>query len=153
MITFERTFNRSIIHRIMTHPQLWENTTDDFAGDRESFEPRIEDNIWYVLAKQGDEEILGMFIFAMQNPICWELHARMLPEYWGDTAREAGRAVLQWGFDALGAHRIVTQIFASNRLAVRYAERCGLVQYGINPGSAMKGGKPLDMVLLGVSRP
>ena len=79
-------------------------------------------------------------------------HVSMLPQALGPRAREAGVAVVPWLWEHTPALRLVCHISAANTLAIRYAERMGLEQYGLNPKSWMKDGKLHDEVLLGISK-
>lgn len=154
-MTFTRIRDWNLIRGVMTHPRLWDAGTDDFAPARKAFEPRKDDAIWYV-AVHNDlnvPEFLGLFILAPQNPICWEIHTRLLPRAWGAHATEAMRGVIAWGFAALpGCHRIVGAVPAPNKLAIRFAERAGFTRYGTNERSYLKNGTLLDQVLLGISK-
>ena len=150
-MTFERTYNLSVIQQIMTHPAIWPHTTDDFDGDPESFQPRMDPLIHYVLVKDH-ETILGLFVLYPQNRVCWEIHVRLLPEAWGETAAEAARGIIEWCWRETPAQRLVTHIIADNKLALRYARRAGMQEYGRNPQSWQKRGRLVDQVLMGISR-
>lgn len=151
-MTFERTYNTSIIRQIMTDPCLWNKVNDDFAGPSSDFQPRMDESIWYVLVKEGDEQIMGLFIFYPQNAICWEVHARMLPESWGPVAAQAVKGVFEWFWQNTFAVRLVTSILADNMLALNYAKKAGMTEYGRNPASFQKWGELIDQVLMGISR-
>jgi RimJ/RimL family protein N-acetyltransferase len=134
----------------MTHPRLWDAGADDFAPAAEHFEVRVADGIRYVRVDDA-ARLLGIFIFVEQNRICWEIHFRVLPIAWGSRARDALRGAVEWAYQN-GARRIVTSIPPSNRLAIRFAERCGFAEYGRNPNAVLKGGRLIDLVLLGHQR-
>lgn len=136
----------------LTHPQLYGAAVDDFSPEREQFLPRRDDAIWYVGAFVGGGYI-GLFALAPQNTICWEIHTRLLPASWGATAAAAARAVVPWIWENTPCRRLVTVCPAYNRLAIRFAQRAGLERYGVNPASWQKGGRLVDQVLLGISKP
>lgn len=150
---FERTTDWDLIRSVMTHPKLWEASADDFAPAREEFQPRKEPGIWYVALRAAGRELLGLFILAPQNAICWEIHARMLPGTWGLLASLAAHGIVEWIWAHTPCRRIVTHIPSTNRLAIRYAERAGFERYGVNPASWQKDGELIDLVLLGISEP
>lgn len=150
-MTFERSFDLKIIRDVMRNPALYERCADDFSPAREAFEPRTDPGIWYVLARDG-QVIYGLFALAPQNTICWEIHTRLLPASWGAIAATAAAGVVPWIWENTGALRLVTMCPAYNRLAIRFAERAGLVRYGVNPDSWQKHGKLHDQVLLGISK-
>lgn len=153
-MTFKRTYDEALIREVMTHPALWDAGADDYAGRREDFTPRMDPAIHYVRVDDGDgTEFLGLFVLAPQSTVCWEIHTRLLPLAWGERATRAMRGVCALAFagGAPGCRRIVGAVPATNRLAIRFAERCGFVQYGVNEKSYLKNGALLDQVLLGFS--
>lgn len=149
-MTFHKTQDFALIRAVLTHPRLWDAGADDFAPARERFEVRIADGIRYVRVDEW-EELLAVFVFVEQNAVCWEIHFRVLPCAWGTRAREALQGAVAWAYQN-GARRIVTSIPPSNRLAIRFAERCGFIEYGRNPACVLKRGALLDLVLLGHQR-
>jgi RimJ/RimL family protein N-acetyltransferase len=151
MITFQRTYDYDLIESIMTHPQLYEAAADDFAPTRESFQPRTDSDIWYILVRFAGN-VIGLFALAPQNAICWEVHTRLLPAAWGPIARAAAAALVPWVWENTGCRRLVTVCPSYNRLAIRFAERGGMTRYGVNPQSWQKGGALFDQVLLGISK-
>jgi len=135
----------------MRHPKLYDPGADDFAPARDRWTPREDESIWYVLAC-NDGELLGLFALAPQNAICWEIHTRLLPASWGAIAAAAARAVIPWIWENTPCRRLVTVCPEYNRLAIRFARRAGLEQYGINPDSWQKDGRLFAQVLLGISK-
>ena len=150
-MTFTRTTDYSVIRSIITHPKVYPNVSDDFSPKREDFVPIEHPGIWYVLVSDG-EELLGVFTFIPQNAVCWEVHTCLLPNAWGERAKDAGRGVIQWIWDNTPCLRIVTNVPRYNRLALGFALQSGLKQFGNNSRSYMKKGKLHDQILLGISR-
>jgi RimJ/RimL family protein N-acetyltransferase len=135
----------------MTHPKLYEWCTDDSCPARESFQPVQHPGIWYVLAFDGDE-LLGLFCLAPQNGICWELHTRLLPASWGPLATAALEGLISWLWANTPCERLVTNVPDFNRLALKFARRAGLVEFGRNERSFKKHGKNHDQILFGVTK-
>lgn len=81
----------------------------------------------------------------------YEGHVAILPEYWG-RSEEIGPAAMRWMFKHSPARRMIAKIPASNRLAIRFAKTCGLVQFGIDEKSYLKNGILRDRVCLGLSK-
>jgi RimJ/RimL family protein N-acetyltransferase len=151
-MTFKRTYDYDLIGAIMRNLKLYDAGADDFSPSREQFEPREESAIIYVLVKDSDE-ILGLFILAPQNTITYEVHTRLLPKSWGNLAKTAALGLIDWAWGNTPALRLVTMVPSYNRLAVRFAERAGMREYGRNENSWQKGGRLWDQVLLGISKP
>ncbi len=68
-------------------------------------------------------------------------------------ALKAMRALFEWAWKNTPATRVVTKVPAFNRIALRFARRAGMTQFGINETSYRKNGTDHDQVLLGVTRP
>lgn len=150
-MTFERTHSLFLVRQIMTHPRIWPHISDDACPEPREFRPLDHPGVWYVLVSAG-AELLGMFVFAPQNGVCWEVHTCLYPAAWGPRAREAARAMAGWIWANTPCRRIVTNVPACNRLALRFARDAGMEQFGVNPQSWMKHGKLHDLIMLGISR-
>jgi len=151
VITFKRSADFELIRSIMIDPRLFDAAADDFTGSSENWEPRRDTGIWYVLAFDGDR-LLGLFALAPQSNICWEIHTRLLPVAWGAIAAAAAAAVVPWIWANTPCVRLVTICPSYNRLAIRFAEKAGMVRYGLNPQSWLKNSRLHDQVLLGLSK-
>lgn len=149
-ITFSQTTDYELIKAIITHPSIWPAVSDDYAS-LERFEPVRDPAFLYVTATDGDE-LLGVFLFAPTNSICLEVHTCLLPNSWGAKAKAAGREVIGWIWQNTGAHRIITNVPAYNRLALRFARQSGLTDFGNNKKSYMKHGSLHDQIMLGISK-
>ena len=153
MITFERTHNYDIVRRVMTHPQIWPFISDDGSPAHQDYRPAEGEHIWYVLAWDHGEELLGLWMFHPQNAVCWEVHTCLLPCAWGERAYIAARALPEWIWQHTPCRRIVTNVPSSNRLALRFALRAGMSIYGCNKASYLKNGRLCDQLCLGLSKP
>jgi RimJ/RimL family protein N-acetyltransferase len=150
-VTYERTEDLELVRSIMTHPRVYPHITDDGSPAAAEFQPVNHPAIWYVLARDGDE-LLGLYMFIPQGAACWEVHTCLLPASWGARAAAAAAGAAAWLFERTTCRRIVTSVPSYNRLALRYAERAGMQQFGVNPRSFLKDGKLHDQVLLGLSK-
>ena len=153
MIAFERTRNYDIVRRVMTHPQIWPHISDDGSPSHQDYRPPEGEHIWYVLAWDNGEELLGLWMFHPQNAICWEVHTCLLPNAWGERAYTAARALPEWIWRHTPCRRIVTNVPSSNRLALRFALRAGMTIFGCNKASYLKHGRLCDQLCLGLSKP
>jgi RimJ/RimL family protein N-acetyltransferase len=97
--------------------------------------------------------LLGCFIFVQEGVASWEVHTALLPHAVFPRGRSlaAARGVIQWIFSNRECQRIITRVPASNPLALRFALHSGLIEWGINPRSWLKGGKLWDQTYLGIS--
>jgi len=156
MITFKRTFKYALVREIFIHPRIWPYVSDDGSPAPDDYRVPEDPNVWYVLVLDVGEagaELLGCWTFHPHNLVCWEVHTCLLPVAWGDTGLEAGRAVIRWVWQNTPCRRIITNVAITNRLALHFARNAGLKEYGLNEKSWLKGGKLIDQVCLGISRP
>lgn len=168
MLLFERTHDYALLRAIATHPRVWEALADDATPSRDEWHPTEHEAYCYVLVRgpkrqiedasttgplgQDGDEVLGFFLLVPQNAVCWEIHTCLLPCAWGAKARDAAAGIVRWLWAHTNAQRLVTNVPASNRLALRFALRAGMTEYGRNPNSYLKRGQLEDQILLGLSR-
>lgn len=150
MITFERSFDYALIRTIVTHPRIWPFISDDGSPPVEQYRPIESEAVWYVVARDG-AEILGLWMLHPHNAVCWEIHTCLLPGAWGDRALEAARLFPEWIWANTVCRRVVTNVPDYNRVALKFAWRSGMLEYGVNPASFLKNGKLYDQVCLGIS--
>lgn len=149
---FERTVDRELVRRILTHPRIWPHIADDGTPPVEQFEPPDHPAIWYVLIYDGDE-LLGLWALVPHNSVCWEIHTALLPTAWGARARRAAAEFKEWLWRQTPCRRLITAVPASNRLALRFAEAAGMRAWGVNERSWLRNGHLEDLIMLGISRP
>ena len=138
---------------ILTDPGVYSHMTDDFAPEPEAFKVNRHPEIWYVLVLEGTE-LLGMFCFFPENRICWYAHVALFRGVAREVTWRAGREVVEWLWANTPCLRLIASVPACNRAAVRFGRRAmGLLAYGRNGASFMKGGTLWDQVLMGRSRP
>jgi RimJ/RimL family protein N-acetyltransferase len=149
VLTFERTHDLSLVRRILTDPAVWPHVGDDFAPPRKEWHPNSDDRIWYVLAIEKTR-LIGLFTFAPRSTVLWEAHVVFMP---GRRSRGVNivEQMFAWMFEHSTAERIIAEIPALNRLAVKLASKT-MTPYGVNERAWMKGGTLQDLVLFGVSK-
>jgi len=152
LITFERTHNYALVRTVMTHPRIWPHISDDGSPAASDYRAPEGEHIWYVLARDAGE-LLGLWVFHPQNAVCWEVHTCVLPRAWGDVGLEAARLLPAWMWEHTPCRRIVTNIPATNRLALHFAINAGMHSFGVNSASYLKDGQLWDQVCLGISPP
>jgi RimJ/RimL family protein N-acetyltransferase len=150
-MTFEKTINADLIRSIVTHPQIYPHVSQDGAPTAEEWEPTFGCE-FYIAVVDDDGGCLGIFILVPTNSATVAIHTCLLPHAWGEKAHEASLGIQQWVWENTEFVRLITDVPAYNRLALRFAKRAGLVEFGVNPKSCRKHGKLWDQVMLGVSR-
>ena len=150
MITIERTTDIEYIKGCVTHPKIWEHSSDDGSGKAEDYCPSIAEGVYWLMPCE-DGQRLGVFLLYPHNFICYEVHTCLIPEAWGRSV-ECTLTGIAWMFSNTPCRRIITNVPESNVLALRLAERSGLVKFGVNPASHLKNGALHDQILLGISK-
>ena len=151
-MTFERSDNLDIIKSVVTHKNVYPAVSDDFSPEPQDWEPIDPRVAWYVVVKDG-ETLLGLWALIPVSKILWQIHTCLLPVAYGERARAAAKELGPWIWDHMPCMRVITEVPAYNRLALRFAKEAGMTQFGLNPKSYQKFGQLHDVALLGVSRP
>ena len=141
-----------LIRQTMTHPLIYPRITDDGSVPVEDFSPPAGGPFGYLGAWDG-ETFLGLWMVERRNAVTAEVHTCLLPLAAGSKGLEAAAACAEWIWVNTDFARIVTSVPVFNGLALRFAERSGMVRYGENVGSFLKDGKLHNEILLGLSRP
>lgn len=153
ILAFSRTTDAAVIRRVLTDPAIYGQMSDDSTPAAEEFVPVENTAVWYVRVDDADE-LLGIFVLVPTNHVNYEIHTCLLPCAWGARAAAAGLGITQWFFANVPAcQRIVTAVPSYNRLALRFARRGGMTEYGRNLMSFSKHQILYDQILLGLSRP
>ena len=154
MITFERSTDYALVRRILTHPRIYKYISDDYSPSADEYRPVKSEAVWYVVVRDrhtGGSDLLGLWMFVPMNGICWEVHTCLMPCAWGDVGLEAARQLPAWIWRHTPCRRIITNVPATNRLALHFALKAGMRVYGINKASYLKDGKLCDQTCLGLS--
>jgi len=151
-MNFYRTYDLELVKHIMTEPTVYPFITDDSAPAPSDFQPHDHPAIWYVLCYEG-ETLLGMWMLVPQNSVCWEIHTCLLPAGRGAIGRIAAQQLQKWIWANTPCRRVVTNVPAFNKLALKYAKEAGMYEFGVNPKSFAWRGALYDQTLLGISRP
>lgn len=150
-IVFKRTFDMELVRRIMTHPAIYEGIADDFYPAADNFLPMESPNLYYMVAKAG-EETLGLYITHPINRVLWELHHALYPRAYRRRGAEIAKAFEEWLFGMTPCVRAMGFTPACNRLALRYAVQNGMELVGVNRQCYMKRGKLWDQIIFGKSK-
>jgi Acetyltransferase (GNAT) domain len=150
-LTVARTFDYAGIRAIALHPAVYPSISDDFSDPDSWAVPEGEQYV-YLIASDATQP-LGFGAFLPRNVVLAEAHVCFLPPGRGAPAVLAFRDMLDWVWQNTKYRRIVGEIARDNRAAIHFVQRCGFEAYGINRGSKLRGGKLVDQVALGISKP
>lgn len=148
-MTFARTRDPQLIRAFVTHPKIARWMFEDGA-DVAAYEPVLSERVWYVVAMDGRAPI-GLFVFEPRTSVKYAVHVAIAPEQW-PRGVEAFREVIQWAWEQIGMERIAGEIPADNAHALRLAKRAGFEIVGKEHGAYRRGGKLVDVRIVGLSR-
>lgn len=142
-----RTRDMELVRSILLHPSIFPHVHDD--GVKEC-EPQDHEGFNWMLVSDG--EPLGVFLVHALNTYCYEMHTCLLPVAWGPPAARAAQMLLEWAFEHTACEKMVTNVPAYNRAALRFAKAGGMTQEGINRASFMRKGALVDQIMLGITK-
>lgn len=149
-VRIERLHDRALIAETLAHHRVYPWISDDASPGPEYVGDAISDSALYLGA--FSDEYLGLFMVHAHNGALYEVHTCLLPAAWGSRAARAAQALIAWVFDNTPCQRLITNVPDDNPLALRFAERAGLVLYGTNPRSILRGGVLRDQAMLGINK-
>lgn len=150
MINVARITQRELVIQAMTHPRIWPSSSDDFSPPANEVAVDVNGQIYLGC---WNSQYLGCFLFHPHNTVLWECHTMLLPAAWGPQAVDCSLVALEWVWANLPTKRLITSVPANNIMALRFARKCGFVEFGINPRSIQKGGILMDQHMLGIDCP
>lgn len=148
---FLRTNDYGLVRRILTWPEIYATSGDDYTVPAEDFKVYEHPDIWYVLAANGLTGF-GLFTLIPENTVCWKLHVGMLP--WASTEQKwaAARKLAPWLGANTPCRRLTAMVPANNRTALVYGTHgIGMHYVGTQEKAFMKGGMLQDLIILGRS--
>jgi len=145
-----RTHDMGLVASIMAHPAIWPHVHDD--GTPSDWAPVDHDGFHWILVELESSGAGGVFLVHALNSYCFEMHTCLLPHMWGPEAARAAQMLLAWAFTDTGCLKMVTNVPAYNRAALRFARAGGMTQEGINRASYMRNGALVDQIMLGITK-
>lgn len=95
---------------------------------------RSQGNVFWAVCLKENGKMIGHLYFNQADPhefLTWELGYIFNPEYYGKGyATEASRRLLQYGFEELGAHRIIAMCSPDNAPSWKLLERLSMRREG-----------------------
>jgi RimJ/RimL family protein N-acetyltransferase len=146
-MTIGRTRDMVLVRAILAHPAIWPHIHED--GTEEP-EPLDLDGFHWLLVDDGRPA--GVFLAHPRGAACWEVHTCLLPRTWGAAAAGAAQLLLEHLFDVVGCDKVVTNVPAYNRPALRFAKASGMRAEGTNHASFLRKGVLEDQIMLGITR-
>lgn len=142
-----RTRDMALVASILAHPAIWPHIRDDGCDEPTAIDA---ESLHWMLVEDG--EPLGVFLVHAHNLVCYEMHTCLLPKAWGAKAAQAAQMLLRWAFTDLPCQKMVTNVPAYNRAALRFAKAGGMTQEGINRASFLRDGELMDQIFLGITK-
>ncbi len=152
-----RTHSADILRLFYLNEKIWDPAKCDNGADPESLDYDA------LAAYDGDERIFvlcdyegnsaGLFMFEQSNPICYDIHSALLPEYWGmGIAHKLGLLASVFIFTSTPCEKITTSVPSYNKAAKHMAVSAGMTPEGTNRASFMKDGIIYDQNLFGFTK-
>jgi RimJ/RimL family protein N-acetyltransferase len=144
----ERTHDMQLVAQILGHPAIWPHIHEDGV---DAPAPIDHDSLHWMLITE-DEKPVGVFLVHGVSTVCYQMHTCLLPQIWGVGAAKAAQMLARWVFDETPCLKLITNVPAYNRRALRFAEAGGMVREGINRASFLRNGEPIDQIVLGITK-
>ncbi len=107
---------------------------------------------WIVALREGGEAVGSGGFWRWEKAHRWaEIGYDLLPEYWGKGIMpEAVRRMLDFGFTAMGLHRVEANVDPDNAGSVRVLEKVGFVREGLLRENWLHDGRFTHSAIYGV---
>lgn len=135
------------VKAIMLHPAILPHIHEDGCDE---VEPLDHPGFHWLMV--FDDAPAGVFLAHSTRKHCYEVHTCLLPRIWGSTANQAARLLLAHLFQEMECSKVITNVPAYNRAALRFAKANGMSVEGLNRASFLKGGEMIDQIMLGITK-
>jgi RimJ/RimL family protein N-acetyltransferase len=117
-----------------------------------SYQPFEKDKVFELAIEQKEDgKVIGLLGLICQDHGQGEMGWALGDEYRGQGyATEAARALMDYGFNSLGLHRIHADTSTDNLAACRIMERLGMRREGLLRGAVHEEGKWVDRYIYGM---
>jgi len=143
----ERTHNMAVVKEIMSHPLIFPHIHEDGINE---VNPLCHEGLYWMLV--SDDKPAGVFLVHAHNTSCYEMHTCLLPRVWGVQSKEAVKLLGNYLFNELVCKKIITNVPAYNKRALRFAKANGMTVEGINRASYLHNGVLEDQTMLGITK-
>lgn len=146
---FEQAKDLEMVREIVTTPAIFRSSSDDGSGPADAFQ--LPSKFAYAIVRDHEGMLLGCYGLEPRNFISLEIHTCLLPIARG-RAEQITCAFRDWLWQNTSARRITTRVPSFNRLALKLALACGMIEFGRDVKSFQKHGNLYDEILLGISK-
>jgi len=142
----------SVARVIFKNIQVTEEEVRKYIDLQNSHQPFEKDKVFEVaVERKEDGKVIGFLGFICQDHRQGEIGWGLGVEHRGQGyATEAARAVMDYGFNSLGLHRIHADTSVDNLASWRVMERLGMRREGLLRGSVYEEGKWQDRYIYGM---
>ena len=132
--------------------QATEEGVRKYIDLQNSYRPFEMDEVFELaIERKEDGKVIGFFGFICQDYGQGEMGWALGEEYRGQGyATEAARALMDYGFNSLGLHRIHADTSTDNTASWRIMERLGMRREGLLRGAVYEEGKWVDRYVYGI---
>ncbi len=141
-------------YRFLPIPKQTPETTQEFvkqALENQQKSPRV--HYQFIIIFKPEEKVVGtcnIFIADSDNKLGRRGMA-VNPVYWNKgIATEAGKAILRFGFQELGMHRIFAMCDVDNKASAKVMEKCGMKYEGTLREDSLVRGEWRDSLLYAI---
>jgi RimJ/RimL family protein N-acetyltransferase len=134
------------------HIQATEEGVKKYIDLQNSYQPFEKDKVFELaVERKEDGRVIGLLGLICRDPGQGEIGWALGVEYRGQGyATEAARALMDYGFNSLGLHRIHADTNSDNLASWRIMERLGMRREALLRGSVYEEGKWLDRYIYGM---
>ncbi|HFD88260.1 MAG TPA: N-acetyltransferase [Gammaproteobacteria bacterium] len=146
--------NASDIVDVFCDESVYEHISDDFAPDRNEYDPTeimLFDGVYYI-GGYCDGELASCVLFHPHNSVLYEIHVAVLPRWRGKVALELINKSFSWIFKNTDCVKVIANIPSTNAKAITLAKMVGMNVEGNNVDSYLKNGVLLDLIMFGIRK-
>lgn len=142
-------------------PRAWDWMQAFMARVADDYGPKTKDEfVDQFLSREGvlswgvrrDGELGGLVTFQPVSPVTGVMHLIFKKEFWGRATTDASMRLICGDIFGRGFNKITSFVFSDNNAIIAMAQRFGGKREGLLRQQTMRGGKPADMVAIGVLR-
>ena len=137
----ERTYDEARIRAILENQDILDRISEDGGV----LELDVEKQGWLLM------EGAGVYMVTALNATTLEIHAHVLPDH-RHRSLETGYAALRWILDNTQHQKVVAEIPTCYPDVIKFTQKFGFVDEGLNRQSIRKKGRLYDQVRLGITR-
>jgi hypothetical protein len=152
----ERTEDVALISSIINHPEIKPHIILDGQTD---LPIPIHPSVYHLIPKIDvgvepgmiESIPIGIVMFFPVNPICWNPHVCILPQYRG-MGTEALMWGIEWMFSNTECKKLIAHPPVTNTAMIQVFKKLGFHLEGVSPKSVMKNGELVGRILYGLEK-